>query len=275
MALADRATELAPDDPAVKTLVETVTEGGRASRRRRALAIVAGGLALAAGATAIVATTMRGSHPAAPDAAIIASVVADAARPVDSVAIAEITAPDASVVIDAAAVRIDAHAITARHVDAATPDAPPIDAPMPIVPIDAAADTTPARIVVHPDMWCDLKIDDRSHGRASASRQIQVTPGHHNIRCEQPGLGRQWSQDVDLDPGEVRRFEVTLGVDVDITIALTRGSEVMIGPTHFPPTATTRLKAGRYEVTVPGVDKKFMSITRACTIRDAPELACY
>ncbi|MGE5183463.1 MAG: serine/threonine-protein kinase, partial [Acidobacteriota bacterium] len=41
LALADRATALAPEDPEVTQLVRTVTEGGRAARRRRALAIAA------------------------------------------------------------------------------------------------------------------------------------------------------------------------------------------------------------------------------------------
>ncbi|HEV7556378.1 MAG TPA: serine/threonine-protein kinase [Kofleriaceae bacterium] len=273
MALADRATELAPDDPAVKTLVETVTEGGRASKRRRAFTIVGGGMALAAAATAVVVTTMGGSHHAAPDAGVIvASLVVDAAvRPIDAVAI---TAPDAAAIVDAAPRHIDARVVTASHVDAAMADAAPIDAAP--VPIDAAVvDTRPGRIVVQADVWCELKIDDKPHGRPSPSRQIQVTPGHHTIRCEQPGLGHVWTQEIDVAAGQVVHLQATLGVDVDVTIALTRGSELMIGGRHFQPTATTRLKAGRYEITVPGVDKKFLSITHSCTIRDVPELACY
>jgi serine/threonine-protein kinase len=54
MALAERASALAPDDPAVVALVHAVTQSGHTSRRRRAIAIV--GLALGlAGATSAVA----------------------------------------------------------------------------------------------------------------------------------------------------------------------------------------------------------------------------
>jgi len=245
MALADRANELAPDDPAVKTLVETVTEGGRASKRRRALAIVGGGMALAAGATVLVVVTMGGSPQASPDAgSIVASVVLDApGRAIDAVVIAEITERDAAVIIDAAPPRrIDARVVTTVHLDAATPDAAiSIDATP--LPIDAPPIETPGRIVVTSDMWCELKIDDKAHGRASPSRQIAVTPGHHTIRCEQPGLSHQWSQDIDIAAGQILRLKATLGADIDVTIAVTRGSEVMIGRTHYQPTATTRLPA--------------------------------
>src|SRR5262245_15691908 len=51
MALADRACALAPDDPGVTALVQTVTEGGRASRRNHALAIAGVVVALAGGGT--------------------------------------------------------------------------------------------------------------------------------------------------------------------------------------------------------------------------------
>ncbi|MBX3158188.1 MAG: serine/threonine protein kinase, partial [Deltaproteobacteria bacterium] len=74
MALADRASLLAPEDPAVKTLVESVTAGGRASARRRALAIAGVGV-LAAGAGAGGLMLVRG---ASTGDAVVDAAVADA-----------------------------------------------------------------------------------------------------------------------------------------------------------------------------------------------------
>src|SRR5207237_2998453 len=69
MALADRASALAPNDPAVSALVETVTEGGRASSRRRVLALAGVGVVVAGGGTAAV-LALSGGDPATPDAPV-------------------------------------------------------------------------------------------------------------------------------------------------------------------------------------------------------------
>ena len=62
MALADRASALAPDDPQVTALVATVTEGGRARVRRRRFARVAIAMAGVGGAVAVaVIVAMHGS----------------------------------------------------------------------------------------------------------------------------------------------------------------------------------------------------------------------
>ncbi|HUJ59507.1 MAG TPA: serine/threonine-protein kinase, partial [Kofleriaceae bacterium] len=80
MALADRASALAPDDPAVIDLVARVTAGGRASRRRRGLVLGAAFVAVAGGGFAAV-TVLRGHDgTSAPDARARASD----ARPVDA-----------------------------------------------------------------------------------------------------------------------------------------------------------------------------------------------
>jgi serine/threonine-protein kinase len=53
MALADRASALAPADPAVAAVIRAVTEGGHASRRKRALVVSGAVLAAAGGAVAL------------------------------------------------------------------------------------------------------------------------------------------------------------------------------------------------------------------------------
>ncbi|MEO6773813.1 MAG: serine/threonine-protein kinase, partial [Kofleriaceae bacterium] len=72
LAIADRASALAPDDPAVTALVTEVTEGGRSTARRRMLGFVGLGLAIVAGGTVAGVTWLghRGAGPA--DAANLA-----------------------------------------------------------------------------------------------------------------------------------------------------------------------------------------------------------
>ncbi len=62
IALADRATALAPEDPEVTALVQTVTEGGRTRRRRRAVALAGAGVLLAGGAAAGVGALAGGEE---------------------------------------------------------------------------------------------------------------------------------------------------------------------------------------------------------------------
>ncbi|HMG25023.1 MAG TPA: serine/threonine-protein kinase, partial [Kofleriaceae bacterium] len=69
MALADRASALLPADPAVVALIRAVTEGGHASRRKRALAI-AGGVLAAAGGVAALGWQLASSSDADPPAAV-------------------------------------------------------------------------------------------------------------------------------------------------------------------------------------------------------------
>jgi hypothetical protein len=281
IALADRASELAPEDPAVKTLVETVTQRGRASGRRRALAIAAGGLLVAGGATAAVLGLRGGSdEPARTDAAI-AMVAIDAAA-ADTVVVPADVAVAIVEVADAAVIDAGRHLVAMTPIDAARPHpdaridaAIPVDAAVPdaAVPVDAAV-VEVARISVFNDTWCDVYIDDKSHGRL-LRRPIIVPAGHHTVRCEQPGTQRKWSQEVDVAPGESKQVRGSLLVTIDVAIAISHGSEVLIDNVHYPPNAVVKVPAGRREVTIPGVAKAFVTITSTCTIRDLPELGCY
>ncbi len=74
MALADRASSLAPDDPAVKDVIDTITEGGRASRRRK-IAAIAGIAVIAAGGATFGAVQLFGGSPGA--RAVVATLDGD------------------------------------------------------------------------------------------------------------------------------------------------------------------------------------------------------
>jgi serine/threonine-protein kinase len=80
MALADRASALAPGDPGVAALIEAVTGGGRASARRRHLAIAGAAVALAAAVTGAAWRLARtGDGPAALTPALGSQGASDAA----------------------------------------------------------------------------------------------------------------------------------------------------------------------------------------------------
>ena|GEM_PF-1504408 len=74
MALADRANVLAPDDPAVATLIDKVSAGGTSRDRRRVLGYVALGLLVAGGGTFAAVKLFAGSSTAPVDASTVAMI---------------------------------------------------------------------------------------------------------------------------------------------------------------------------------------------------------
>jgi hypothetical protein len=268
IAIADRASALAPEDPAVVALVTRVTEGDRSSKRNRVLALVGGAAVLAGGAT-LGAMKLMSSSP-------VAVVVRDAHvdTPIDVAPVADAAVPDA--MIDA--MIVDASIVDAR-IDApvrARPDAAPrdasIDAAPVVVHVDAAVpvDAGPrfGSILVKNDTWCQVRIDGSDKGRISKN-PIRVEVGHHVVTCEQPGL-HVWTKEVDVAANAVATAEgfmletVAVKLDVDATID---GVPYKAG-------TTARLKVKRYRVVADGTTQ-FIDIKVACSLRTSPELGCY
>jgi serine/threonine-protein kinase len=268
MALADRATALAPEDPAVKTLVETVTEGGRSSRRRKVLAGVAIGACFAAGTVAGVRTLRGGSHAVAIDSRVVdaaiappadAAVAVDAAVPVEAVALAV----DAAISVDAARVRprIDAAAL-AVVADAALP----IDAPLLPPPVDAAPVMGAIRVVS--DAWCNVSIDGGREVR-NAKQSFPVPAGRHTVVCAQ-SADRRWSQTVEVKAGETATVQGELLGTVEVTL----GIDAAIDGTDHRAGDKVPLRAGRHELTA-GAQHQFVTVKIPCVVRDKPSLDCY
>jgi eukaryotic-like serine/threonine-protein kinase len=126
MALADRASALAPADPAVAALIHAVTEGGHASRRKRALAIsgvvvvvVGGGAALGWQLSRAPDEPGRGDPPAVDNAVEARPEPGGAAGPVSDAG--PVVAPEAA---GGATIGSDAALVAAAiDVGAAPPDA--------------------------------------------------------------------------------------------------------------------------------------------------------
>jgi serine/threonine-protein kinase len=279
MALADRASALAPDDPTVSALVETVTEGGRSSRRRRVLLIGALGAAVLGGGTGLVMMLRGGSPVVIADASAIAVVHIDAvsldvaAIPTSTVFDAEppdapIATPDASHARDATTIKKPDAAVDASvTIDAAVSLS--LDAT--VVPAAPDAALEPGAIIVKNDLYCDIKIDGVSYGE-KRNVPLRVTAGRHTVICEHAPT--TWTETVDIASGETRTLEHEMIKSVDVTIALTKASSIEIDGTRFPATGRTTLKATRHFFEVPGA-KKWLTLTASCVVRDQPELDCY
>jgi serine/threonine-protein kinase len=290
MALADRASLLAPEDPAVKTLVESVTAGAGASARRRMFAVAGVGV-LAAGAGMAGVLVLRGGGSATPDAAPIAIVDAEAARDAEPDAVVGVTnvdalPPDAVIPTIADAMPapldaarkppIDAREATAR--DAAPMvyfDAPetPIDA-APQVSIDAPPPSGDGTLIVVNDTWCDVIVDGQLRGQTSGNRfVIKLPPGHHVVQCKQGQAGPVWRKDVDLEAG--KQFTVQDGMLKPV--AVTFGVAANVDGRDFQRGDRAELKARQYRFKLPSGGEGWLIVpqTAQCTVRQTTSgLAC-
>ncbi|HLL23248.1 MAG TPA: serine/threonine-protein kinase, partial [Kofleriaceae bacterium] len=267
IALADRASVLAPDDPAVAALVEKVTEGGRSSRRRKVLAIVGAGVIATGGATAIAMSMRRASPPAVADAGaiLITEDAAEVADAPDLVADATLDAlvPDAAVAVrgrDASVARgRDATATVvidaALQVDAAEPP--------------DAADARGLLTVVN-DTWCEVSIDGVEKGRITRSATYEVSAGPHVVVCRQPGIQR-WEKRIEVVAGTPARVAGSMVGEVEVRFDV----DAIIGGTAWSKGQTGKLKPGRTNAIVDG-QSLWLDIPRvACRLqKEGPRLVC-
>ena len=287
MALADRASALAPEDPTVAALIDRVAAGGRATQRRKIVGLAALGLALAGGGIGL-AVTLLGGQPAspppdaatvaladvAPDAAVVAVLPADAGggEPPDTVVAVAVDAG----VIDAPGPRVRVDASVRRdaggEVVTLTADASvlPVDAAVVAVVVDAAP--APGAILVKNDTWCNIEIDGVARGR-NADRPFPVDPGPRTVTCTQGiGSNRSWTERVTVAPGATTTVRGSLLGTFDVTIAT--AGEAIVDGVAYRPGAVVRLKRGSVHVTSGGVGKH-LPLTGTCELRDKPLLDCY
>jgi eukaryotic-like serine/threonine-protein kinase len=285
LALADRASALAPDDPNVVTLVDTVMAGGRASRRRKLLALAGAGVLVAGGAAAAgVAFVGRGAAGSdAPALAAIADASVDApgsaaigSAAIGSAAIDATTfaADAAPPIADAAPLIADARARThdAQHAPLAVLDAAVaidaevhIDSPPPLVP--DAAPAGEGTIAVTNDTWCAVAIDGIPRGQITRSGSFRVPVGPHRVVCTQSGLANKtWTRNVDVVADRTVSAAGTMVQTVVVTIAIAADAMVLDNST-VTRGATKKIRAGRYRAAVQSGDSR---IEGWVDIPDAP-----
>jgi hypothetical protein len=295
MALADRASVLAPEDPAVAALVQTVTRGERSARGRRLVAAVGAG-AMVAGLAIFGVYELRGSGVPVvdPDRVIDAARMGDGAvvRVVAASTRDDAIAGDASDAALAGANLVDArmsasdaggvgsqrsHPDARSTVAALALDAMPLDAMPPLPTVDAGSAVTstsvapPAlgAIVVRSDAWCDVSVDGVAHGRRS-DQPIAVPAGHHVVTCEQPGTGRSWRREPDIAAGVTSVVQGSLLGTVEVRLAI----DATIDAVAYRNGATAQLAVGRHRVAAGGLPT-WIDIRGPCVVRSDPTLDCY
>jgi tRNA A-37 threonylcarbamoyl transferase component Bud32 len=269
LAIANRASALAPDDPTVTALISAVTEGGRSTARNRVFVVGALGVVVAGAATVagIKLLAHRDAVVAADAIAIVAVTPADA--PGDAIEVPPMPIDGGAIVIsqlDAGVRRVVVARDAAPAIAMATPDAAPPDA----APPDAALPVAPqmGTIIVKNDTWCDVTIDHEQPVRNGKPFVVQA--GHHYLACEQLGTGRGWTREVDVAANALVTVTGTMLAPVTVTfdIAATLNGKA------FDRGATTTVKPGFAAIEANGV-KKNTTVREACVIRDRPELGCY
>ena len=278
IALADRASSLAPGDPAVTTLVEKVAEGGRSTRRRKMIGLAALALAVAGGGTALALQLAGGGGEPAPVDAGMVAMIADAAPPIDVAPVVPVVADapdlDAGPVDAPAKSRGDAGASPKRDAAVAM-SAPPLDADLG-QPIDAAtvavAPVQKGTIVVVARPWCNVSIDGQGRGtqRAGARFAVEVDAGKHTVLCEQGGLGNKWEKHVEVVGGET----VTATGDLLGTVSVSIETDATIDGVAYKAGTVATLKIARLRVKAGGVEKD-LTFNGPCHLRASPSLDCY
>jgi serine/threonine-protein kinase len=266
MALVDRASALAPGDPAIATLVEDL-----AQRRGSGWLIAAGvgTLAVAAAAGVVVWRGMgatAGADAAPPDAAIDAAPIADATAVVPA--------------IDAAAIP-DARTGEPRKVDGRVRITDAAVAIAPVAAGDAAVairrdppDAAPARpgtIAMVMDSWCELTIDGAPRGKADGTgKRFTVDPGTHEVACTK--LGKTFRERVTVAAGATVTVKGALLGTVRVTIGT--ASTVVIGGTTFQKGDSLEVVPGRLRVVVGGT-AVFVNVPNvdACRLEDTGDRA--
>ncbi len=275
MALADRASSLAPGDPAVITLLDKVADSGRSTQRKKVLAIAALGLALAGGGTAL-AFQLAGGGSEPLDAGVVARAPADAAPDAAPVVVADAGTDVVDALPDAAVrkskdagvtVKKDAAAGMAVVADAG---APPPDAP-PLLPADAAV-VGKGTIVVKAAPWCDVSIDGKPVGRQTAGKSfaIEVDAGSHTVRCDQTGLDHKWTKTVEVPAGGSVTATGELLPTVEVVIEI----DATIDGVAYKAGSIAKVKVSRLRVKAGGVEKP-ITFNGPCHLKQAPELDCY
>ncbi len=272
LAIADRASALAPTDPDVVALVTAVTEGGRSSARRRFFGLAALALLGAGGAT-LAAIEVLGHREASVRAR------ADAAP---LVAIAEAPVPDAPVP-DAAAALVPELALDAGRVAAAPRDGGrvvatardaslAIDAPViveAVVPDAGPVAVARGAIRIENDTWCDVAIDRLPLGRFAKGMRYPVDVGPHTVTCAQGGTDLAWTRQVEVSANATAVAAGTLRAAVAIRFEV----DAIWNGVPFAKGSSTTAVRGSYALQV-GAAKRRIAVTVACTVRDQPELDC-
>jgi eukaryotic-like serine/threonine-protein kinase len=285
-ALIERALALEPESSEARALAARLARG---ERGRRAVALLACAALVAAVAVAAATMLMKGRSGAAEsDAGTAISEGGHAggtrSPPANAVAL-ETGARPATDAGTATTTTAPSTSDAGGGRGRVRPAPVAIDAGM-AVAIDAAATVVvavpeaPARLTLVMAQWCDVTIGGVSHGRADARRAIELPAGRHEVVCSQgEGLGR-FATTVELAAGEARTVRGDPLGKVALGFALAAGEVVAIdGVGRFVDGGQARVAARTYRMELERDGRPagagYVTVSRPCTIKARPRLACY
>ena len=134
-----------------------------------------------------------------------------------------------------------------------------------------------AKVEVTADAWCHLRVDGEDRGRIDPGKkkELVLRPGGHSLQCLNPSL-TSWGTTVELDPGQTRRFNLSLLPRYQVKIGLTGGDAARIGDQLVKRGASIRLKRNRYRVQIlkggKAIRTDYLDLVKDCTLDDS--IAC-
>ena len=138
---------------------------------------------------------------------------------------------------------------------------------------------THGEIVVAIGTWCEVYLDGKHVGRSPMRETpLRVTPGTHEVICQQGAGGPKVRHVVKIAAGERRTLAGLLQAEVQVRLQLRHGDAVRIdGKTYQGP--VFRIAPSRRRVDVLRGGKvvqggAWVTFGRTCTLVDEPELRC-
>jgi serine/threonine-protein kinase len=312
MALADRASALAPADPEVAALIRAVTEGGHASRRKRMIAMASMVLLVGAGATALGLRIWGAPEDTAPPVAQLPVAQPPVAQPPPVApppappAVSPPAGPPAMEKVEEPAtgsaappppavtrVELGAGRGTPRrptqpaqeavaHVSPSSPrqaDGDPHDvAPITIVPVDAAvAVEVPVDAAAAPPAGGHLIVRNDLWCNIWIDDALH---GDHRNKSIAVTAGHHVVRCVNPMSEWTREVDVPAGTTQTLRgppladLQVTLDVDATINGKHYARGMVVKLKPARVEVSA-GDKKDYITFRVSCTLRDSPTLGCY
>ncbi len=158
-------------------------------------------------------------------------------------------------------------------------------APLPPRPVDAGLAAIPpavakASLIVDIRPWCDVWIDGKPVGRASAKTRHTVNAGSHLVECKQQSTGLAWSQKIDVRASESRKLTGSVLPKVTLWVRLSKGDRIVLDGKSISNGAKRSIKAGRHRIEVFAGQSaiggpEYLDIRKECFLRNPSALACF
>lgn len=126
--------------------------------------------------------------------------------------------------------------------------------------------------------FCDVRVDGRPLGRSPMPSPIPLSPGRHEVLCLHGPSGQRFQRVVQIEPGKLLPLRGSVLAEAVVTIRLTRGEQIRIGPVTYTP-GQRNLTPGRFRYQLlrggGAIQSGWISIPPGrCTLVDSPAVDC-